>query len=119
MLVQEHIQTAREFLDASDREFDNGDILQGSEKLWGAASHVVMAHAQQRDWDFHSHRSLKNAVERLAREYDDPLLASNFAVAEQFHSNIYPDSMEDFQLDADRPMVRHFVNRMLALMEDY
>ena len=43
MLVHQHIQTAQDFLEAADREFEAGDILQGSEKMWGAASHAVMA----------------------------------------------------------------------------
>ena len=36
MAVEEHRATALAFLDASDREFDAGDVLQASEKLWGA-----------------------------------------------------------------------------------
>ena len=34
MLAQEHVRTAREFLDHADRLFAEGDRLQGSEKLW-------------------------------------------------------------------------------------
>jgi hypothetical protein len=52
MLVQEHVQTAREFLEAADGEFAAGDVLQGSEKMWGAASHAVMAVAQQQGWPY-------------------------------------------------------------------
>jgi hypothetical protein len=37
MTVAQHVQTALAFLDHSDREFVDGDALQGSEKLWGAA----------------------------------------------------------------------------------
>ena len=33
MPAQDHAQTARDFLAASDREFAAGDILQASEKL--------------------------------------------------------------------------------------
>ena len=35
MQTQEHAQTAIDFLEAADREFASGDVLQGSEKLWG------------------------------------------------------------------------------------
>lgn len=38
MLTTEHAQTALEFLDASDREFEQGEILQGAEKLWGVST---------------------------------------------------------------------------------
>ena len=48
MLTQELAETAQDFLKAADREFAEGDALQGSEKLWGAASHAVMTLAKQR-----------------------------------------------------------------------
>ena len=51
MGIREHAQTAREFLEASDREFAAGDILQGSERLWGAFSHAMTAISQDRGWD--------------------------------------------------------------------
>lgn len=117
MLVREHAETAREFLIASDAEFDNDDLVQGSEKLWGAAAHAVMAVAQQRGWDYRSHRSLKNAVIRLSREQGDPLIEAQFAAAEKFHRNFYHDDMEDYERDADRPLVHDFVARVLALLE--
>ena len=117
MLVREHADTAREFLIASDEEFDKDDLVQGSEKLWGAAAHAVMAVAQQRGWDFRSHRSLKNAAIRLSREQGDPLIEAQFAAAEKFHRNFYHDDMEDYERDADRPLVHDFVARVLALLE--
>ena len=65
---REHRQIARDFLAASDEEFERGDVLQGAEKLWGAAAHAVMAAAQEREWPHESHRALKNAAIRLAAE---------------------------------------------------
>lgn len=115
MLSTEHAETAREFLIASDREFDEGDVLQGAEKLWGAAAHAVMAIAQDRGWPHTSHQSLKQAVVRIAGERDDLVLQASFAAAEKFHRHFYHDSMEEWERDADRPLVKHFVERMLAV----
>ena len=117
MQVREHAETAREFLIASDREFAAGDIVQASEKLWGAAAHAVMAVAQEREWNHSSHRSLKNTVIRLSREQGDPLIETQFLAAEKFHRNFYHDSMEDWERDADRPLVHDFVRRVLALLK--
>ena len=115
MLSAEHRQVAREFLMASDEEFARGDVLQGAEKLWGAAAHAVMSVAQGRGWDYGSHRSLKNAVVRLVEEYDDQLINAGFLAAEKFHRHFYHDSMEDWERDADRPLVHEFVERLLAV----
>ncbi len=116
MQTEQHAQAARDFLEAADREFASGDHLQASEKLWGAASHAVMAVAQQRDLPFGSHRALKEAVQHLAEDAGDRGLFAEFIAAEKFHANFYHDFMEDYQLDADRPVIRAFVNRMLAMM---
>ena len=119
MLTQEHAQTAQEFLAVADGEFASGDMLQGSEKMWGAAAHAVMAVAQQRGWPFGSHGSLRTAVRRLSDEYGDPFLIAGFVSAEKFHANFYHDFMEhdaDFELSKD--VIRQFVGRVLALMED-
>ncbi|MXX53923.1 MAG: PaREP1/PaREP8 domain-contain protein [Dehalococcoidia bacterium] len=118
MVVEEHLETARYFIEESDSYFANGDVLQGSEKTWGAAAHIVMAAAQQRGWPFGTHRALNIAVRRLADEYDDPSLELAFGVAQKFHANFYHKFMEDFEYDSGRPAVRQFVEKMQALMDE-
>ena len=118
MQIREHIETAQSFLEAADREFAAGDHLQASEKLWGAASHAVMAAAQQRGWPYGSHRAMKIAADRLGEIHDDSVLSNGFGVAEKFHANFYHDFMEDYQLDADHPKVRDFVHRVTALLPE-
>ena len=115
MEISEHIQTAGDFLAAADREFDAGDILQGSEKLWGAASHAVMAVAQQRGWAYGKHGNLKSVARWLYHETRETIFREGFSTAEKFHANFYHDFMEDFQMEEDRPVVRDFVIRMMDL----
>ena len=116
-MTEEHrAAAALEFLAASEREFAAGDVAQGSEKLWGAASQAVIAVAQRRGWKYGSHRDLKIAAERLATEQGDSTLGSDFAVAEKFHANFHHLFMEDYELESDLEMVRNFVNRVLALL---
>lgn len=116
MQVQDHVQTALDFLKASDREFAAGDTMQASEKLWGAASHAVIAVAEDRNWDHGSHRALKNAVARLSIEQDDPLIEARFLAAEKFHINFYYNTMEDWAIERDRPLVHEFVHRLIGLV---
>ena len=116
MIIEEHIETSQDFLEESEYYFDRGDVLQGSEKTWGAAAHIVMAMAQQRGWSFGDHRSLKIAVRRLADEHDDPYLVTAFGVAEKFHANFYHKFMQDYEYSEDRPEVRRFVERIQSLM---
>ena len=118
MIVEEHIRDGSgTFSKSQTTYFAKGDILQGSEKTWGAAAHIVMAMAQRRDWPFGNHRALKVAVRRLVQEYNDPSLDVGFLAAEKFHANFYHKFMEDFEYDEDRPKVREFVEKVQALMD--
>ena len=117
MTVQEHAQTALQFLEHSDREFASGDALQGSEKLWGAASHAITAVAKQRGWPFSKYQARVRAVDRLARETGDDFFPAALGLARQFHSNFYNDWMEDEDVEHDRPLVHDFVHRLLNLVD--
>ena len=118
MIKEEHVQTAREFLDKSDGYFAEGDVLQGSEKLWGAAAHAVMAVAQQRGWKYGNHYTLRETALRLADELEDERISLGLGVAEKFHANFYHEFMEDSELDMNRPLAKRFVARMLALVDE-
>ena len=117
MNVQEHTETARHFLAESAREFAAGDVLQASEKLWGAAVHAVVAVAQTREWRHSKHRHLKIAVRRLANELGDASLASGFAAAERFHANFYHGFMDADDIARNRRLAREFVEKTLAVLE--
>ena len=117
MSALEHAQTARDFLVASDREFDAGDHLQGSEKLYGAATQVIIAICQQRGWKYNSHRAMKWAVAEIAREQGNLYIVSGFANAENFHRNFFHDHMEDYERETERPAVHYFVGQLLTLVD--
>ena len=114
--VQKHAQTAREFLIAAGREFEAGDKLQGSEKMWGAAAHATMAVALQRGWSCGNHYAIKSAADRITAEMSDLSLTGGFFAAEQFHANFYHDFLEDGDIQRGLPLVDNFVDRVLSLI---
>ena len=97
MNPQEHIQTAQEFLAKSEEEFSNGDNLQASEKLWGAAVHAVLATAQQRGWNYGSHRDLMQAARRISEEQNDTSIYAQFDAARKLHANFYHGFLENHE----------------------
>ena len=118
MIQEEHIQTAREFMERSDRYFSESDVLQGSEKMWGAAAHALMAVAQQRGWKYGNHYALRQVALRLADELDDERISLGLGVAEKFHANFYHEFMDDNELEVNRADVQRFVERVLALVDE-
>ena len=121
MLTTDHAQTAEGFLADSDREFDAGDTLQASEKLWGAAAHAIMAVAQQRGLDHGTHRALINAARTIADAVDSELIRTEMrlgiSAAQHFHSNFYNKTMEPEDIAYDRPLVHRYVALMLTLLD--
>ena len=118
MIKDDHVQTAQDFLTKSDSYFAEGDVPQGSEKLWGAAAHAVMAVAQERGWDYGSHYAIRQVALRLADEMEDERISLGLGVAEKFNANFYHNFMEDSELDMNRPLAQRFVGRILSLVDD-
>lgn len=118
MLATEHAALAQQFLIDADREYEAGDIFQASEKLWGAANHVVIAEMQRRGIKSQKHAATTQFVRSFADDIEEPLLFANFKVAEGLHSNFYHGWMEDHQFEESRDLVNDFVNRMLELTSE-
>ena len=89
--AQQHREISAQFLDHAEDEFRKGDLLQASEKAWGAVSHYVNSIARQRNWPLGSHgRLIQNANTLISRDPDNAehrrrLLRS----VEALHANFY------------------------------
>lgn len=124
MTVEEHIQTALTFLDQSDQEFSANDILQGSEKLWGAVAHSTIAVAKLRGWPTDSHRNLVDAARNLSEEREDEVLLLQFKLAQTFHWRFYGRGVfNPFAGDADpmednRATASEYVHRVLDIARE-
>jgi hypothetical protein len=80
---------SREFLRKAFDELAQGDVVQASEKGWGAAAQMVKAVAEQRGWPHNGHALLYEAVRALVQETGDSQLANLFHVAGNLHVNFY------------------------------
>ena len=95
MSVQDHIETAYGFLYQADDELEEGDELQASEKLWGAASHALLAVATDRGLSDTKHSSMRRLADRLSDEQDKPDLSTWFDTAESLHANFYNGFLDE------------------------
>ncbi len=91
--VGKHNNISREFFTKAEDALVQDDLLQASEKLWGAAAHMVKAVAEVRGWQHTGHRNLFDVVNRLAGESGDIELRPLFDIANSLHSNFYEDWM--------------------------
>ncbi len=89
--AEQHREISAQFLDHAEDEFRKGQLLQASEKAWGAVSHYVNSIARQRGWPLGSHRRLiENANTLISR---DPANAEHrrrlLRSVEALHANFY------------------------------
>ena len=117
MRREEHANLARALLEASDRNFASGDRVQGSEELWGAATHAVMAVVTQLKWEWELEEILKEAVIKLVGQTGEPFLEVGVDAAVKFHQNFYDDEMKDYEIKVECPKVHRFVNMVLPMMK--
>ncbi len=117
MLLEEHIETAKDFLDAAEKEYASGERLQAFEKLWGAASHATLALARQRGGPVGGHRDLRNLIWDVSKSESGPDLRAGFSIAEKCHANFYHDFMSyDDEFAVSRELVGEFVDAVLGLV---
>ena len=87
--VDHYNSISRDFLSKARTYLTQDDLLQASEKGWGAAAHKVKSVAEARGWTHAGHRELYQALNRLATETDDRELRILFNAASALHANFY------------------------------
>ena len=110
----EHSQISREFFAKAGEALAEGDLLQASEKGWGAAAHMVKAVAEGRGWEHGGHRELYQAVNRLAQESSDSEIRVLFNSASALHSNFYENWMPTEMVEDSLTEVRAFLDKLGA-----
>ena len=113
-LAEKHTRIARRFITAADRYLAEGDLVQASEKLWGAVAHAVKVICIRREWRHGKYSHLRGAMQRMTEETGDDSWADGFKVAYELHLNFYNDTMRGAVLDFNRLIVRDLVQRLLA-----
>ena len=113
--TQYHDATGRGFLAKARAYLAEDDLLQASEKGWGAAAQMVKAAAEARGWRHSSHRDLYQAIDRLAAEADDPQILRLFNSAGALHTNFYEGWMARNSVDAGLTEVEQLVRKLDAL----
>ena len=89
-----HEQISQRFLDHAEAEFQKGDMLQASEKAWGAVAHYVKSVARTNDWPNTSHRDIADNAGRLIRRTSDPKgNKRKFGSMNDLHSNFYEEDL--------------------------
>ena len=105
-LSEKYLAEAKEFLSKED-------LVQTSEKLWGAAALAVKMVAAKRGLKFEAHRSLWDFVSRLSRESRDEEIITFFHVANSLHRNFYENQMNKASLEVAIRNIERLIEKLM------
>ena len=111
---EKYMENSRVLIRQAEAEFEQGDLVQASEKAWGAVATAVKSIAQQRGWNHKHHRLTNAAMGQIATEFGRPHLHDLFDTAESMHNNFYENTWTEDRVD--RGLER--VKRLLAELEE-
>ena len=110
--AEEHSITSRELLAKAEEALAEDDLLQASEKGWGAAAHMVKAVAESRGWRHNGHRELYRVANRLSEESGEAEVKGLFSIASALHGNFYENWMPKEMVAYDLAQVRVLVGKL-------
>ena len=113
--AEQYKSTSTHLYDQAMVELDAGDLLQASEKLWGAAAQALKSVAERRGWKHNSHAQFYNIMADLEKETESPGLRRDFGIAAELHTNFYENWLNEDQIRDRSQDVFRFVNRVNGL----
>ena len=110
-----HWETSRRLMLQADVEFAAGDLIQASEKGWGAAAHAIKAIAQERGWRHDSHARLFGIANRLAAITGMDEISDLFQTASQTHRNFYEGKLSEKHIGRNLGRIRTLLDILASL----
>lgn len=92
------MEIARHLLQQAQEEMDRDDILQASEKAWGAAAHAVKAVAERRRWFNDADWRLGRIATVIAAEQGDGTISTYYRSVREAHYNFYHHEFNPMQV---------------------
>jgi len=105
------------FLKDAEELLKKGDVVQASEKFWGAAAEIVKAYATERGIKTRTHNDLWQVVIDLDKKNPALTLLQDFNQAGYLHSNFYEDELRPEAVAAAGEVVVEFVRKIESLLK--
>jgi hypothetical protein len=112
----EHYQTLGDKYLTEAKEFlSKGDLVQTSEKLWGATALAVKMVAAKRGLKLEKHGSLFGFIDRLSEESGDEDMVRFFHSANSLHRNFYEHQMTQRTVEIAARDVEQLITKLRGI----
>ena len=109
--AEQYRSTSTLLFDQAMVELEAGDLLQASEKLWGAAAQALKSVAERRGLKHDSHAQFYNIMATLERETESAELRRRFDIAATLHINFHENWLDEDQIRRRARDVREFLEQ--------
>ena len=99
----------------AQEELNRGDILQASDKVWGATAHAVKAVCQRMGWNHHAHNHLRAAANYVAAEFGRDDLMSAYGYRDALYTNYYEHQRSAGEIRVGINNAALFIRELAAL----
>ena len=110
--AEQYRSTSLHLYDQAIEELEAGDLLQASEKLWGAAAQALKSVAERRGWNHNSHAQFFNVLAALRDDTQNENLRRYFDAAAQLHTNFYENWLDEQGIRERAADVRRFIDEL-------
>ena len=111
-LSSRYLEMSKYLIQKAQQELDRGDdLMQASEKAWGAVAHGIKSIAALRGWNHHHHLLLEDLAVVLQWQTNSTYILDRFDVAEKLHTNFYENRLEQDTL-------QHRIDRCRELRDE-
>ena len=97
---ERHHDISAMFMEHAEDQFRQGDLLQASEKAWGAVAHCISGIARKSGWPVGTHKHLVDHAERLIARDDAQAERRHrqWDAVELLHVNFYQEIRSENQV---------------------
>ena len=110
-------EKALELLEEARGYLERKDLVQASEKAWGACASAVKAFAEKEGMEHYRHRQLEEVASKIITEAHDEELLTGWFVCLRLNANFYEGFMTEEEVCTAIKMVSSFVKRVIDLLE--
>jgi len=89
-----YMKLHEKYLSEAEDYYKKGDLVQASEKYWGAICSLLNAIAELKGWEHYTHRDYNIIINNIARELGDVEIFRLFAMCKRLHANFYHNFLD-------------------------
>ena len=115
--VEVYVKLHEKYLREAEELYSKGDLVQASEKYWGALTALLSVIGEKEGLPHYTHRDLRDIIEFLVEKTQDPEYSRLFSSAEALHANFYHNFMSRLSFKTHREDVIRLIQKIKKLLE--